>query len=133
MQEAASKGWRAIWNILPAHLKMFAVALQDFNAIRLACFGQTLANDFALHIARFQTTCQFLQLNVTPKMHALFHHVPTFCSKSGKALGSFSEQTVESAHSDFEATWQRYRRPFNHPQYAASLLQAVVNYNLFHI
>ncbi|PAA77883.1 hypothetical protein BOX15_Mlig011119g7 [Macrostomum lignano] len=122
-----------LWNILPAHLKMFAVALQDFNAIRLACFGQTLANDFALHIARFQTTCQFLQLNVTPKMHALFHHVPTFCSKSGKALGSFSEQTVESAHSDFEATWQRYRRPFNHPQYAANLLQAVVNYNSFHI
>ncbi|PAA83701.1 hypothetical protein BOX15_Mlig016295g3 [Macrostomum lignano] len=122
-----------LWSVLPPHLKLYATALQDFNAVREACFGQSLAADYSLYIARFQTTCRYLELSVTPKMHALFDHVPAFCGKYGKGLGSFSEQAVESAHSDFEATWQRYKRPLNHPQYSTCLLQSIINYNSFHI
>uniref|UniRef100_A0A1I8HAM9 CCHC-type domain-containing protein n=1 Tax=Macrostomum lignano TaxID=282301 RepID=A0A1I8HAM9_9PLAT len=93
-----------LWSVLPPHLKLYATALQDFNAVREACFGQSLAADYSLYIARFQTTCRYLELSVTPKMHALFDHVPAFCGKYGKGLGSFSEQAVESAHTRGMAT-----------------------------
>uniref|UniRef100_A0A1I8I002 PPM-type phosphatase domain-containing protein n=1 Tax=Macrostomum lignano TaxID=282301 RepID=A0A1I8I002_9PLAT len=70
-----------LWSVLPPHLKLYATALQDFNAVREACFGQSLAADYSLYIARFQTTCRYLELSVTPKMHTLFDHVPAFCGK----------------------------------------------------
>jgi hypothetical protein len=120
-------------NILPRRLRRYASALKEFDLVRLACFGDSLNSDFETRIHQFKATYTGLGLSVTPKLHVLFHHVPEFCSRRDKGLGSFSEQATESAHSDFRTTWQRYQRPLNHPQYRGNLLQAVVNYNSFHI
>ena len=40
-------------------------------------------------------------VNVTPKRHCIFHHVPEFCGKYG-GLGRHSEQASESVHADFK-------------------------------
>jgi hypothetical protein len=53
----------------------------------------------------------FLVLNssVTPKLHAIFFHIPQFCEKEQKGLGFFCEQASEAVHSDFKKTWNRYK------------------------
>jgi hypothetical protein len=118
---------------VPPRLRIYADALKDFDAVRLACFGQDLSPDFEDKITRLELSCRRLQLRTTPKMHVLFHHVPAFCNGVGKGLGSFSEQATESAHADFRQTRERYQRPQGHPQYSEGLLLAVINYNSFHL
>uniref|UniRef100_A0A1I8HHF9 DNA helicase n=1 Tax=Macrostomum lignano TaxID=282301 RepID=A0A1I8HHF9_9PLAT len=110
---------------LPSRLQGYASALMAFDAVRQACFGQQLMSDFCQKIAQLESCCAELKLVPTPKMHALFHHVPEFCERFNSGLGTFSEQAVESAHSDFRSTWQRFRRPLGHVQYAECLLRAV--------
>jgi hypothetical protein len=118
---------------LPTKLQGYASALTALDAVRHACFGQHLVSDFSLKIAQLESCCSKLKLVPTPKMHVLFHHVPAFCDRFCAGLGSFSEQAVESAHSDFRSTWQRFQRPLGHSQYADCLLRAVVSYNSSHI
>ena len=118
---------------LPNHLKDFAWALNAFDLVRKSCFGQELHPDYKEKISKFQERYIALNISVTPKLHVLFSHVPEFCQKVGKGLGSFSEQASESVHSDFNLTWQRYRRQMNHPQYQDCFLRAVVDYNSFHV
>ena len=39
---------------LPSHLKQFGRTLKKFNAVRLACFGQTLDDDYQKKIDAFE-------------------------------------------------------------------------------
>ena len=72
-------------------------------------------------------------INITTKSHVIFEHVLQSIEKSGQALGILSEQAFESVHYDFLETWKLYKVSPEHKDYAKRLLDAVVNYNSFHI
>ena len=75
-----------------------------------------------------------LPTNVTPKVHAVFHHVGEFCGMVNKGLGPWSEQAAESLHSDFTKMWQNYKlRDTDHDQYGERLLDAIITYNSQHM
>lgn len=57
--------------------------------------------NFVHYINEFYTNYMDLKINYTPKVHAVFFHVIDFCSKTQKGLSFFSEQAIESVHSDF--------------------------------
>lgn len=105
---------------------------QDFQVVD-TCFSITLKENFEINIQKFRASYLDLKISVTPKVHAVFFHVSHFCNLTNKGLGLYSEQAVESAHHDFNITWQKYKVSNEHPQYAARLLRAVCEYNSQHI
>ncbi len=118
---------------MPTDLKKYGQALQDFNLVVEGCFGKSLTPDFYDRINRFGQSFKQLDIQMTPKIHAILHHVPQFCERHGQGLGNFSEQASEAVHSDFKKTWDRFKVDENRQSYSQQLLQAVVNYNGFHI
>ncbi len=61
---------------LPDTFKVFAVALCHLNDVVHACFGQEAADDYEDKIKDFKQTYLQLGISVTPKVHAIFNHVP---------------------------------------------------------
>lgn len=75
-----------------------------------------------------------LDVNVTPKVHAVIWHVPQFCARFNEGLGRCSEQAGESVHHDFAKTWENYKlKSLSHPEYGNSLKRAVCAYNGRHL
>ena len=108
----------------------YVEAFKSFSAVVTACFGFNLDVDFEEKIIDFQTKFDFLPYkNVTPKMHAIFHHVPEFCIAHGTGLGIHSEQASEAVHSKFNQVWTRYKVSAVHPEYNAQLFRAVTEFN----
>lgn len=112
---------------------LFVGALQSFNKVVDDCFGVQLKETFETSIDKFKKNYLNLNITVTPKMHVVFHHVKDFCKKHGTGLGFFSEQAVESVHSDFEKYWTEYKVFKEHDNYAGKLWKNVVSYNSHHI
>ena len=48
-----------------------------------------------------------LGIPVTPKVHAVIHHVGQFRELKKRDLGPWSEQASEAVHSDFLKLWDR--------------------------
>ena len=71
-------------------------------------------------------------VNVIPKMHCIFHHVPEFCGKYG-GLGRHSEQASESVHADFKKTLVRYKVGNPLDSFDQHLLRAFMDYNCGHL
>ena len=71
-------------------------------------------------------------VNVTPKIHTIFHHVTEFCGQFG-ALGRYSKQASESVHADFKKTFRNYKVASSHDCYDTYLLRAVMDYNCGHL
>ena len=115
----------------------FVAVYKSLNVVVNACFGIGLNQDYKNYIDDFKV--HFLDLvelgyvNVTPKIHAIFHHVHEFCSKEGVGLGRFSEQASESVHNSFKTIFLRCERGISNPEYGAQLLKAVKDYNCSHI
>ena len=116
-------------------VKKFAVAFKALNDVVSACYGFELAPDYDDKISKFSRAYLDLKINVTPKIHAVMHHVSEFCSLTGgRGLGPWSEQTGESIHHDFKQTWQRLEiNKTEHKLYGKNLLQAVSTYNSQHL
>ncbi|PAA90668.1 hypothetical protein BOX15_Mlig012066g1 [Macrostomum lignano] len=118
---------------LPPPLQPYGACLMAFDRLVSSAFGTELAADFEEAIENFRLAYMSLSLPVTPKVHVVFCHVGEFCRRTGQALGSCSEQAVESVHSDFAKTWSRYSLPAHHAEFGQNLLRAVVAYNSHHI
>ena len=74
-------------------------ALNSFNEVRKACFGQTLDPDYKCFISRFADAYIKLEVDITPNVHGVLVHVPEFLDKNpGHGLGLWSEQASESVH-----------------------------------
>ena len=109
-----------------------------FNEVRKACFGVLLDKEhFRVHIRRFAEAYQILGLSITPKLHAIFVHVPQFLQHQNlvKGLGFWSEQASETVHRDFDDLWVegRYKRALGHTEYSNQLFKCVVTYNSRHL
>lgn len=108
---------------------------QDFGKVVRACFSDDLDPNYKEYINDFRNAYSDLQIKkskVTPKVHAVFFHVPEFCDKHKIGLKKFSEQAMETVHTDFKPFVKRAVGP-NHSEYAKYLLDAVCAYNGLHV
>ena len=99
----------------------YAVTFERLNGVVEACYGYKLDANFVENIKLFKAAYMRLQINVTPKVHAVFYHIEEFCTRNqfGLGLGPYSEQTSESIHHDFKLTWKNFAiKDTDHPQYA---------------
>ena len=121
----------------PITVQPFVTAFKSLSDVVSACFGRELDPEFSKYIDTFRE--DYLELvslglvNITPKVHAIFHHVSEFCVRNSVGLGRHSEQASESAHSSFNKTFIKYKVGFQNPNYAMQLLKAVKEYNSIHI
>lgn len=112
----------------------FAKCFEDLRKVVSSCFSVHLDKEnFQQYIKDFEKSYCDLKISVTPKVHALIHHVPYFCLKTGKGLGFYSEQAMEAVHADFKKIWEKYKLKKDHPNYHEHLLKAVCEYNSQHI
>ena len=118
----------------PKNTDKYVEAFESFNKVVGECFGNHLAPEYEESIQEFASKFKNLKISVTPKIHAVIHHVKEFCDIKGKGLGQYSEQTSESIHHDFNETWKNYfMKDCTREEYAERLLNAVRNYNGLHI
>lgn len=106
---------------------------RDFKKVVEACFGASLHVNYKEIIDNFKISYLQLGINVTPKLHMIFHHVAEFCDKNGIGLGKYSEQASESVHFDFSAMWAKYKVQLSHIDYNNKLLKSVIEYNSRHV
>ncbi|CAH0560526.1 unnamed protein product [Brassicogethes aeneus] len=101
-----------------------------------SCFLNELDPNYQMYINQFKTTYLNLNISVTPwfaKVHAVFYHVAESCKKTGRGLGYYSEQAMESVHHDFNELWKRFKVDINNARYGCQLLKAVSQYNSFNV
>lgn len=120
-------------SMAPLHCLKYVACFDAFKAVVSACYGQFLHPDYVKLINVFKDTYMSLGINVTPKVHAVFFHIQDFCQFKQEGLSRWSEQACEAVHSDFKATWAKYKVPVIHPDYGAKLLFAVREYNSRHL
>lgn len=56
----------------------------------------------------------------------VFYHIENFCENSKRGLGFYSEQAMESVHSDFKTTWNKYKVSESHSDYNSRFLNIIV-------
>jgi hypothetical protein len=118
----------------PVSCLPYVVALRSLSAVVSSCYGEQLDADFLDAIQRFRVAYLDLGISITPKVHAVLHHVADFCSARGRGLGLWTEQAVEAAHHDFRSLWKNFQvRDSSHPAYEKQLLRAVQVYNSQHL
>lgn len=110
----------------------YVETFDKFKMVVKACFSYDLNPSYKNVIEDFKKSYLQLGISVTPKIHAVFFHVPDFCQIVQKGLGFYSEQTMESVHSDFKNTWVKYTVSINHPDYPERLKRALCEYNSLH-
>ena len=110
-------------------------AFQRFNDVVHACYGDELMDDYGQKIRKFALAYNKLQINITPKIHAVVYHIEEFCSLTGRGLAPWSEQTVEATHHDFNKTsWEKFKvKDMENANYGDHLLRAVREYNGKHV
>ena len=118
--------------ILPQEYQIYGEVLYAFNAIRKACFGYVLEEDFEEKVKEFETLFRQLQIPVFPKAHMVMHHLVEFVNRHGP-LGPFCEQSFESAHHEFSKLWKNFKREIGHHEYAQKLKAAGVDFNFVRI
>lgn len=107
--------------------------LHKFSKVVKSCFSKELTPEFKSSIEEFKNSYLSLDINVTPKVHAVFFHVVDFCSQNNIGLGFHSEQAFETVHYDFKQTWSRYKVSQEKNTYEKYLLKAICDYNSKHI
>jgi hypothetical protein len=118
-------------------------AFRCFRAVKQQCFGMKLGANYEKAISDFSTAFGDLEINVTPKVHAVTVHVPQFLSmtnaslnspSAARGLGFWSEQSVESSHHDFSRLWtQCYRVNNSNAEYPKRLRKCIVVYCSRHL
>lgn len=111
----------------------YVEVLKNFRDVVKGCFTNDLQENYLAKIEKFKRSYLDLEIPVTPKVHAVFHHVPYFCKKYGHGLGSYSEQAVEAVHHDFQPTWLSFKVLKESPMHDTQLLRAVCKYNASHV
>ena len=120
------KNTDSLREICPKEHKRYFDTLSYFNDVVSSCYGFELHPSYKSNISNFKREFLKLNISVTPKVHAVFHHVEEFCMLKGMGLGPWSEQTSESLHHELTKCWEKYLvKDTDHPLYGAKLLQAV--------
>ena len=126
----------AVDTSLPRHLTVFAHALVNFNSVVSGCFGTEEHPSFnwAADIHAFEKSFLKLDISITPKVHAVIHHLPQWLELGKGPLGHHSEQATEACHYDFQHVLKNYAfNPLKLEQMAMQYLRAVLKYNSLHL
>ena len=82
------------------------------NEEKKSCFGYKLSPDWYKTIKNFELKWTVLKIkhkvSIINKVHVLVDHIPQFILKTGKPLGEFSEQVVESCHQKWARLYKWY-------------------------
>ena len=107
--------------------------------MREACFAVKVAGDYQEKIRVFFEKYSLLKISYPLKIH-LLTHVPEFLTRKYEkgfsedlGLGYWSEQSFESAHSDWKKHWARFCVGHDHAEYKPSLLRAIASLNSLHV
>ena len=119
--------------ICPLHCLDYVASFSAFNDVVESCFGNELLADFKRCCYRFEAMYKRLEIAITPKVHAIFFHVPDFCSLMNSSLGMFSEQTPESVHYDFQQHWLNFKVSERNPSFSSKFYQCVCMCNSRHL
>ncbi len=125
---------------LPDKFKAFGVVLHRFNEVVNSCFGMEVAGNPEQKISDFKQAYFTLPVSITPKVHAVFDHVPQWLhrqeAKVGRkvGLGYATEQASEAVHRDFKQRWEGgFKIGETREEYKERLLRCVVRYNGGHL
>ena len=117
----------------PIECLKYVRAFRAFYSVVLSCFGNDINPNFKRNVKSFRDAYADLSITVTPKIHAVFHHVIEFCDMRESGLGPYSEQCTESVHHDFNCVWQHFKVSPSHSDCGTHLLKAVRVYNSRHV
>lgn len=106
---------------------------RKFGVVVDDCFSLELKSNFQQHIEDFRKSYESLEISVTPKIHAIFHHVEQSCTKHQRGLGFFAEQSTESVHHDYNNKFKNYKVPQISDNYWPKTLRSVCSYNSSHL
>ena len=121
-------------DMCPDSCKNYFDAFKCFDAVVSTYYGDKLSPDFKQKIEAFSKSYLNLNINVTPNIHAVMHHVVEFCELTGRGLAPWSQQTGESLHHDFKQIWEKFQfKDFEHPLYGEHLLRAVSMHSSQHL
>ena len=112
--------------------------LKSFNAVRAACFGYVLEDDYAEKITKFRDDYMILVndfgVSIIVKAHVLFFHVAPWILKYKMPLGPVSEQASETLHSKWKHfILFRNVSNSNSSNFAKNLLKVVVEFASYNI
>lgn len=112
--------------ILPAELQYFASIFGSFRNVVTACFSSRLETDYQEKLDHFEWILRNHNIDCTPKLHILFSHVPEFIQKFNRALGIYSEQSLESLHHEYKQHADNYKASKTNPD---CLVRCVSSFN----
>jgi hypothetical protein len=119
---------------VPQKFHGYIECLRLLDVVKKSCFGsEKLWDDFEDRIREFEVSYRGLGISVTPKAHTIFYEVPIYCNATKKPLGIISTQPFESAHFDFEPTFNCYKRKESHPDHGKQVVKCMSKYNGEHI
>ena len=75
-----------------------------------------------------------LEINVIPKVHAMFFHIQEICDLTDRSLGLWNEQASESLHQELNICWKKYLvKNQKSLMYKQRILQGVQMFNNLNI
>ena len=95
--------------------------------------SEKLWDNFEEIIQNFEVSYRALDISVTIKAHTIFYEVPIYCKETKKPLGIISSQPLESAHFDFEPTFNCFKRKESNKGHGDSVVNCMATYNGEHI
>ncbi len=110
----------------------FVSLFEAFDRLVNSCFGNSLDQNYLKYLTQFENLFHEANLRETPKLHAIFRHVPQFLCDKPHGLGVYSEQAFEGVHHDFGEHYKNFKRNPNHPEFREKFTRAVITYNARH-
>ena len=118
-----------------ADIRPFIRIFKALNAVKLACYGLKLDENYVAIINEFQTALEKLdemhKCSITPKFHMICIHVKQYCQMTNKSL-QLNEQALESSHSRFRTIVQRFAGSdpdTENPLFVLNVLRALEFFN----
>lgn len=117
---------------ISSEVNEFVNFFEAFDKVVTGCFGNSLDPNYLLYLEHLEKEFNNLGYTETPKLHAMFSHIPHFLADKTQGLGVWSEQAFEGVHWDFNEHWKNYKREVNHPELRDKFTRAVITYNAKH-
>ena len=99
-------------SVVPGHLRQFVKVLERFQLVVNSCFRYTVLPSYKDDIRKMRSAYRVLEehfgISISNKLHIVFSHVETFLDLTGKGLGEFGEQSLETSHSAFAKVWRLF-------------------------
>jgi hypothetical protein len=108
----------------------FITCFEAFHNVISASFGKQMNPNLDEQINSFRESYLRLDISVTTKVHIIFNHLYSYCTRSKGGLWTVSEETHESLHQDFDRRWSLVRvKDSTRETFRNAFSNCVVRYN----